>query len=228
MNLDARHMLLRLTASGLKATPSADDWAAAREQFAARHWLKLPGFLDDTLRARVLDLIDRAAFYERVHPNIGTELCVEPGALTGTLAFLMNDPGLFERIRDLTGCDPVGCFDGRIYRLVPGAGHYDSWHSDLGMTRMVALSLNLGREPFQGGALQIRRADSTEVLADVFNPTPGDAIIFRVHQDLRHRVEALTGTVPRTAWAGWFCQQPSYAELWARRRQGDLSDQSAH
>jgi hypothetical protein len=222
-------MLVTLAPGSVQVTSSASALAAAREHFATKHWLKLPAFLDAPVLEAVLKLIDAAPFYERVHPGIGTELCVEPGALTGTLEFLMNDASLFAAMRDLTGCAPIGCFDGRIYRMVPGTGHYDSWHSDVGKTRMVALSLNLGREPYVGGALEIRRSDTDAgAVSSVDNTTPGDAIIFRVDPDLRHRVMPLEGRVPRTAWAGWFCREPSYDELRTAHRAGVAGDPSAH
>jgi hypothetical protein len=221
-------MLLSITNGSTQLTDSAAELAAAREHFATKHFLKLPGFLEPSLLATTLDLVDRAPWFERVHPGIGTELCVEPGTLSGTLEFLTNDEALFAAIDTLTGCGPIGCFDGRIYRLVPGAGHYDSWHSDVGKSRMIALSLNLGRAPFHGGALQIRRADSTEVISNVDNRVTGDAIIFQVDPGLRHRVDALTGDVPRTAWAGWFCREPSYQQLRAARQAGAPVDLSAH
>jgi hypothetical protein len=55
------------------------------------------------------------------------------------------------------------------------------------------------------------------VLSEVHNPIAGDAVMFRVHPTLRHRVDPVTGTVPRTAYAGWFCSQPEFATLMLER-----------
>jgi hypothetical protein len=196
--------------------------ASARSDFDQRRFLKLPGFLDPTLRDSILDALDRAPFYERVHHGIGRELCVESGPLTGLLELLMNDSALFAAIDALTGCGPIGCFEGRIYRMVPGTDHHDSWHSDVGHDRLIAMSVNLGRETYTGGLLQIRRADSEDVLSNVENRTLGDAIIFQIDPTLRHRVDAVTGQTPRTAYAGWFRRQPTYQDLFRTRAETPL------
>jgi Rps23 Pro-64 3,4-dihydroxylase Tpa1-like proline 4-hydroxylase len=104
--------------------------------------------------------------------------------------------------------------------LNPVSGHYDSWHSDVGQDRLVALSLNLGREPFEGGLLQIRRADSPEIIAEIANRATGDAVIFRIDPSLRHRVGPVEGHVPRTAYAGWFRSRPDFRVLLGERLRG--------
>ena len=194
-------------------TGPAQSFAAAREHFDTRGYLKLAGLIEPGFLSRILEAIDRATFYERVHEGIGVELCAAPGAAAGALALACNDPALFELVAELTGCGRIGFFDGRIYRLRPGAGDYDSWHSDVADERLIAMSINVGREPFEGGVLQIRRSDSSDVLAEVANPMPGDAVIFRIDPQLRHRVGPLQGRAPRTAYAGWFRRHPDFREL---------------
>ena len=198
---------------------SEDRFRSAQEHFRKFSYLKLPNFVEGSLLARLLDLLDRTAFYERVHPGIGTEICATPGPATGALELMMNDGPLQTFISELTGCGPIGCYEGRIYRLNPADGHYDSWHSDVGQDRLLAVSINLSRMPFDGGRLQIRRADSDEILAEVDNPTPGDAVMFLVHPSMRHRVASVTGQHPRTAWAGWFRSAPRFGDLLRNRIQ---------
>ena len=199
---------------------SEDQVRCAQEHFKTYAYLKLPSFIEPSLLARLLDVLDVTAFHERVHPGIGTELCAAPGPATGALELMMNDSTLQAFVSKLTGCGPIGCYEGRIYRLDPADGHYDSWHSDVGQDRMLAVSVNLCRMPFEGGRLQIRRADSEEVLAEVDNPTPGDAVMFLVDPSMRHRVASVTGTYPRTAWAGWFRSAPQFADLLRERLAG--------
>lgn len=81
------------------------------------------------------------------------------------------------------------------------------------------MSINLGL-PFEGGVLQIARTDADELLAEVANTGPGDAVLFRIAPWLRHRVGSVTGDFSRTAYAGWFRSAPSYRDLWAARRAG--------
>jgi hypothetical protein len=187
--------------------------AEARDAFDRLAYLKLPAFLEPALLQSLLDELDRTEFYHRVHDGIGTELCARPGVVSGALELLMNDTALQQVISDVTGCGHIGCFEGRIYRMVPGTDHHDSWHSDVGQDRLIALSINLGRAAPAGGQLQIRKALTDQILSEVYNPISGDAVIFRVDPSMQHRVEPVVGDVPRTVYAGWFRAKPEFAEL---------------
>jgi hypothetical protein len=207
--------MIRLTQTRTVRTGSARGFADARVEFQQSGCLKLAGFLDGGLLEQLQAAVEAADFYQRVHDGIGVELCAAPGALTSALEFMTNDPVLFHLIDEITGCGSIGCFEPRVYRLSPRSGHYDSWHDDVGGDRVVAMSINLGREPFEGGLLQIRRADSPALVREVSNPTPGDAVIFRIDPVYCHRVGPVTGSVPRTACAGWFRSQPDFRTLLA-------------
>jgi len=195
---------------------SAGELESAREWFRAHEYVKLRGLIEPRLLNALLDAIDRSEFRHRVHDGIGTELCAE-GVASTVLEFLMNDPTLVATVSTIAECGAIGCFEGRVYRLVPQSDHYDSWHSDVGQDRLVALSINLGRVPYEGGRLQIRRAEDTVILGEIENLTVGDAVMFRVHPTLRHRVGPVEGRVPRTAYAGWFRTQPNFRELLRQR-----------
>ena len=205
--------MIQITNSRTVMTTSLAERALMRRQFESRGFLKLPALVAPTLVASLVDELDRTVFYERTHAGIGVELCATPGRVTGALEFLMNDSPLLEAISEITGCGRIGCFEGRVYRLVPGTRHYDSWHSDIGQDRQVAMSINLGRELCEGGLLQIRRADSPLIVREVANPVAGDAVLFRIDPAFRHRVGPLGGTVPRTACAGWFRTRPDFRTL---------------
>ena len=173
----------------------------------------LPQFLEPNLLDSLRRQLDEADFVDRTHEGIGTELCLPPGPLSGILELLVNDQALFEVVEALTGCEAIGCFEGRVYRMVPGEGHYDSWHGDLGHDRLVAMSVNLGAEEYRGGLLQIRRVDAPEIEHEVANVGPGDAILFRIAPGLAHRVTEVEGSVAKTAYAGWFRARPHFHEL---------------
>jgi hypothetical protein len=209
--------MLTVSAGRTVVLGSEEERAAARAQLQASGYITLRGFLREPLLGRIVEVVERTAFYRRVHDGIGVELCAESGTASGALEFLMNDPELHRAIAGLAGCAPIRCFEGRIYRIVPATDHYDSWHSDVGQGRLLALSVNVGRDPFEGGALQLRRAASDTILAEVHNPTVGDAVLFRIDPSLRHRVQGIVGRVPRTAYAGWFRSEPDFRQLLAAR-----------
>jgi hypothetical protein len=66
---------------------------------------------------------------------------------------------------------------------------------------------------YEGGLLQLREAGSKEILSEAANTGPGDAILFRIADHPEHRVTALKGTVPKTAFAGWFKSEPEFLSL---------------
>jgi len=130
---------------------------------------------------------------------------MKPGKAVALLAFLVNDPDLFELVREISACDRIGSFRGRLYRMLPQSDHRDSWHGDLIEGRMVAMNINLGTVPYSGGVLEIREHRSKRVVQRVANTRPGDAVIFRIDPSLEHRVTTVEGAVPKTAYVGFFC-----------------------
>jgi hypothetical protein len=213
-------MVIRVTHGRTVVQATSGETESARTWFRAHGFLKLRGLIEPRLLGSLLDAIDRTEFRNRVHDGIGVELCAEQGPVSSTLEFLMNDPALAETISSLTECGAIGCFEGRVYRMVPQSDHYDSWHSDVGQDRLIAVSINLGRSPYEGGVLQIRRASDATMLAEVENRTTGDAVIFKVHPSLRHRVGPVEGSEPRTAYAGWYRAAPDFRELLRTRVRG--------
>ena len=200
--------MIQLARRGAVVSASEQDLARLRAEFGRRHYVNLPNLLEPALLERILHEIDKATFYRRVH-ELGTkappavELCMEPNAASALLHFLVSGDELFQVIEQITGCGRIGEFDGRVYRMLPASDHYDQWHTDAVRNRMIAMSLNLSRQPYLGGTLQIRERSSRETV-EASNAGLGDAMIFRVAPHLEHRVANVEGAAARTAFAGWF------------------------
>ena len=120
---------------------------------------------------------------------------------------LLNDPAVYRDIEAITGCDPISHFVGLLYRMIPEQGHEHQWHSDLIGDRMIALSVTLGPDDYEGGTLELRDRPSGRILDATPNPAPGDAVIFALDPSLQHRVTRVTAGA-KTAFAGWFCGGP--------------------
>lgn len=178
--------------------------AAARAQFDATHVLKLPAFIDAPLLADAQQHIAAGTFHSKVHEASGVEMCMEPNASVWLLRFLIVSADVLRFVEAITGTRELTSFFGRVYRLDPGTDQRHDWHDDLEDGRQLGFSLNLSTGPFEGGALQLRERDPEKITATVYNTTPGDAVIFRLHSNVQHRVHPITGTVPRTVFAGWF------------------------
>lgn len=189
---------------------SADDLDRLRGRFRAEYHLRLPGFLEANLLEFIQDESERGEFYTRTHDEISVELCMSNKRVLHLLTLLMNDPRLLRWVEEATGCGPIECFTGRVYRMAAGAGHYDSWHTDAVSGRIVGMSINLGPVPYSGGVFQLRETSSGQLLCELENTGPGDAILFPIARHLTHRVTAVTTAVPKTAFAGWFQSEPGF------------------
>ena len=212
-----REPLLQVTKRGPVIAGSEPEFHQSREQFEQQHWLLLPNFLDGPL----LDLIQQKlgeTDYRVVDRETGVEL--RPVDCTAYLAteLLLNSPTLFRAIERITGCARIASFSGRIYQRPPSKDYFNRWHTDVtDEGRMIALSINLSREPYLGGALQIRSKDTRELLCEVDNPNYGDALIFPIDEQFQHRVCEVEGTTAKTALAGWFKSKCDPNSLFGQR-----------
>jgi hypothetical protein len=187
---------------------------AARGAFSANHCVKVPGFLARDLFAEILAQIRPDDFYERAHEGLGSEACLKHDSpMLALLWLLVNDDRIFRVVEAVTGCPAIGSFEGRVYRFTESSRHHDDWHDDRVDNRLVALSVNLSSDAYEGGLLQIRDRTSDEILHEESNTGPGDALIFRLAPELQHRVTNVTGKRPKTAFAGWFKSEPNFKAL---------------
>jgi 2OG-Fe(II) oxygenase superfamily len=214
--------VIRITRTGARArglsvsVGNERELGALRAEFDRQHHVQIPGFIDRELAEFLAGEIERSRFYEKIHGELRVELCMERNGALGLLFLAVNDPELFGAVERVTGCDPVGSFFGRVYRLDPSADHHDSWHDDRVDTRMVAMSINLG-PPYEGGKLELRQKGSAELVAEVANTGLGDAVLFRIAKGLEHRNTGVVGTAPKIAFAGWFYGRPVSPFLGTRR-----------
>lgn len=196
---------------GVEVSYSAQELADLRRQFEKNDFIRLPNLIDSALLQELYSQIEASEWENRAHDGIGVEICLKDSDLVSLINFVFNDQVLFRTIQDITGCENIGCFQGRVYRMVPASGHYDSWHTDVGDDRLLALSLNFGKQPYKGGTLQIQR--KTNEPLEVSNVQFGHAVLFRLSDNMRHRVTNVEGDIPKTAFAGWFKSSP---DLWVR------------
>lgn len=216
-------MIAQLAKGGVSVGASR-ELEEARDRFARDRCVLLRQFVAPGLLAWLQAQVTNAPFQTLVHHLMEgddvTELVAASDALDSRLLFLFNDRRLFDAIEFITGCDPIGCFLGRVYKMVPGMGHRDDWHHDVDGSRMAALSVNLTEQRYEGGVLQIMDWEEQRLLHEVANTGPGDAILFHLSMQLRHKLTEVVGSVPKVAYAGWFEKQPVYGE---RLRRGAAS-----
>lgn len=207
--------LIRIGKSGVISCGLDGGLDGLRRQFDREHYVRLPKLFEPALLRFIQSEIERSEFYERIHQGIKSnkELCMKQNSAFGALLLFMNDEKLFKMIQSITQCDRIGCFEGRVYRVIPGHGHHDAWHSDMAENRLVAMSINLSTEVYAGGTLQIRDCVSERIVSEVPNVGTGDAIIFRLSPGLQHRITEVKGKALKTAFAGWFRAKPGFLSL---------------
>jgi hypothetical protein len=197
---------IQITRSG--AVKNADPGALEelQQEFAKNHCILLPSLIDPAIFEFVVDSVAKASFVAREYKDVGTEKRLPGEVSTSSLDFLMNVPRFLQIIERVTCCEKIALFYGRIYQMTAAEGHQFNWHDDMesGDPRLLGLSLNLSREPFEGGELEIREMDSQRVVHKVRNTGLGDAIIFRIAANLEHRVAPVRGVNSKIAYAGWF------------------------
>jgi hypothetical protein len=182
-----------------------------RHRFATEHLVRLPGFLDDNLLTEFERRVAGAPFTPRIEDGVEIEETLADAVVEALLIFPLNDPALFAAIDAITECGSVGCFTGRIFRRrADAAGQYYPWHTDVAHDRLVGLTINLGRDRFNGGVLQLRQVGSAQPFGEVHNTVRGDAVLFRIREDVEHHVTPVTGATPRLTLAGWFRRRPEF------------------
>ncbi|MEO5937206.1 MAG: hypothetical protein ABIP81_08325 [Terriglobales bacterium] len=198
--------MIQLSLADFRADLSTAALAALQLEFEEFHTFQVREFLHPDLLAFVLERIRPEDFIPRSHGKIGNELAVDTLANVGvqSLVLRMNDRALASFMEAVTGITPVKHFEGRVYRMMPPAEHYDSWHDDVSQGRLIGMSINFSPVPYRGGTFSIRRHSSNEVLRALPNLGPGDAIFFRISNKLQHMVSRIEGTTSKTAFAGWF------------------------
>jgi hypothetical protein len=198
--------VIQLTRKGVTFTGTQEDLKSLREKYETSNYVILPQLFEPALFEEMMQRVDAAPFLPKEHGRLSLEFCMNDVITNAMLEFFPNNPVFLRIIEQITGRPRIGRFTGRVYRMTSSDGHFDHWHSDCADGRVVTMSVNLSRNKFSGGALQIRYEDSEEILQEVRNTGFGDALLFRIADDLTHRVQAIEGNIPKTAFAGWFLE----------------------
>ena len=197
-------MTLELTFSGTEVGLTAAEFTQLQEEFRERHHVVLKSLVAGPLLGALSTAIAQARFDAANYDSVGTDLKLSSGVANGALTLAANDPVFLRAIERITSSGSLSSFSGRTYRMLPAAGHMIDWHNDLFGNRRIGMSVNLSTEAYEGGIFEMRLVDQTSLLGRVHNTGRGDAILFRVDPSLEHRVTDVTGTAPKTAFAGWF------------------------
>lgn len=216
-------MVLQINRHDTTLMGSEEDLERMRIEFDEKHCVTFPMLLEPGLLESVIDGVDQAEFTVTKYTNMmAKDVHIKQDYPTSYLLnFLINSQTMFDTVQRITGCGKIGMFQGRVYRMLPVSDHYDTWHDDLVFNRMIAMSINLTRKSYSGGTVQFRERESEKIINEVHNNRLGDAMIFRLAPFLQHRVTPIKGSIPRTAFAGWFESAPDYRS-WLESEQSSI------
>lgn len=202
--------MIQITQNGL-IQPSELEILDLQQAFIEKRCITIPRLIEEKLLEKILLGIAKGEFFENNHDQHNNGLHTLEDTLKSKniaahlIHFILNNKELFKIIQQITGCREIKGFKGRIYKLEPGGEHKLDWHEDtFEPERVLAISINLGSLPYEGGVFQIKYKNSDVILKEVPCGNLGDAHIFDISDNLLHRVTATTGKIPRVAAAGWF------------------------
>lgn len=190
---------------GVTRTELLQPPEAVRERFAQTRVLECREALDPAMLDLLLQQLDRGSFEPQTIEKIG-EREVEVGSRAGAgVMLVLKRRNLLDWLERATGCGPLGTVTGTITQARAGLDHHLGWHDDRqDLRRRLAVTINLGTAPYEGGLFEIRRKKTHEPLFEHRHTEVGTALIFQVAPDIQHRIHPITAGGPRRVFAGWF------------------------
>lgn len=205
--------MIRFTSSGVEITASPARLSEAKEEFERRRLLYLPGLLSPELADIVRAGIERDGFEEPDQSvtsvyrgayqggKVGEDL--RPGAAAEVIANRTNDLRLLRFVETITGSPPLTKCIGRVFRLFPMADDLP-WHTDAEGGRLADLIIHLSAVQHEGARFEMRDAHTREIFNSVDKMEFGDALLIRISPHIEHHYKAVTGSVPKVTFSGWF------------------------
>jgi hypothetical protein len=211
MNLSPR---VRLKAHETLIDSDVESDTALAAQFAQRHVLELPDLIQPDLLETLGPAINGARFVPCSEAGVGARLRERPTRLGNLLCFLLQRQVLRDWLARITGASPLLAVTGAVARFEHGGGQSLDWHNDRDQSgRVLAVTINIGDMPYDGGVFQMRRCDTGEILFEHNHRRPGSALVFRVSKALEHRVTPVSAGGPRTVFSGWYLRKPRDAQV---------------
>lgn len=210
-------MRVQLTRRGAEIDVSASEMKELQRQFHSEYCVLLKQFVEPSLLHLLQEKTAAANFLDKHNVDVGDEVRMGVDPAGTALEFMMNDPALHAFVREVSGIGPIGAYRGRVYSLLPNTGMMSDWHNDMVPGRMATTVINLSTDVYEGGLLQFKRVDSDEIITSIHNTGFGDATLFKISYDLKHRVTPITGAVRRTMYAGWYLSEPDFGSLLKER-----------
>lgn len=163
----------------------------------------------DGIAPALMALISRemakAEFVHESLPGLGNRETEESLRVSALLCFALQRGPFLRWMEQATGCETLVEVRGHVAQLRVDEDHRLDWHDDLGEAqRRLAVTINLGTEPYEGGQFELREKATRAPVMAHRHVQPGTVLIFDVAPDLEHRLLPVRSGGPRRVFAGWF------------------------
>jgi len=207
--------MLTFTTEGVEVTSDLDELREAGEEFDRRKLLHLPGLLSAELAEKIRTGIEHDGFeepeetesiYRGAYQGGKVGLDLRPGEAASLIADRTNDATLLHFVHTITGSPPLERCIGRVFCLQPMDEDLP-WHTDAEGGRLADLIIDLSAVKHEGGRFEMRDAHTREIFNSVDSTAFGDGLLIRISPDIEHHYRAITGSIPKVTFSGWFVPQ---------------------
>ena len=207
--------MILFTTEGVEITASAARLSEACEEFRGRKLLHLPGLLSQALAEKVRAGIEQDGFeeaadidsvYRGAYQGGKVGLDLRPGETADLIADRTNDATLLRFVQTIAESPPLERCIGRVFRLEPMETDLP-WHTDAEGGRLADLIIDLSIVKHEGGLFEMRDAATEEIFNSVDSMAFGDGLLIRISPDIEHHYRAITGSIPKVTFSGWFVPQ---------------------
>lgn len=185
---------------------SEDAEASVAAALAERPAVVLTGLLAPALRSMLCPVLRRPFVEQRIEGAPGMRQ-VEPGIQPASraLELALRRAPLLRWLERVAGCGPLVHVEGEVAEHRPGGEDYLSWHGDMHKPgRKLALVIDFSEARYEGGIFELRDRQSKQMLIRHHHDQPGSALLFRIAENLEHRVLPVTCGGPRRVFACGF------------------------
>jgi hypothetical protein len=211
--------MIQFTTEGVEITAAPEKLSQANAEFERQKLLHLPGLLSPELAEKVRTGIEQdgfeepelktgaaASIYKGAYQGVKVGLDLRRGETADVIADRTNDATLLRFVETITGSPPLERCVGRVFCLDPMEDDLP-WHTDAEGGRLADLIIDLGAVKHEGGRFEMRDARTQEILNTVDSMEFGDGLLIRISPDLEHHYKAITGSIPKVTFSGWFVPQ---------------------
>lgn len=198
--------IFQISSTGIRLDAAPDTVAALQREFIERHALVFQNALAQEFFAKLQSLLSNSRFAIRQTPKVGEQEIESPAIAGHALSFVLGNKFLMNWINQVTACTVSRHVLGGIARLQAVSGQQLDWHDDRLDTpvRQLAMTINLSSIAYAGGDFELRRKGHQDILFRHHHGEPGSIVLFRVDQQIEHRVTPVVTGGPRLVYAGWF------------------------